>query len=128
MSDFYRELVRISASLELTFGLVDLIRTMLFAAGLTYIFATFTPLTLPIIMAPAALAVGIGLYTTLFIARKAVNDPESIGIGRMLTWSKIALTDAIIALITTDVLTALSSGLLAISLYLYAQKLVRSQI
>lgn len=128
MSDFYRELVRIGASLELTFGLVDLIRTMLFAAGLTYIFATLTPLTLPIIMAPAALAVGIGLYTTLFIARKAVNDPESIGIGRMLTWSKIALTDAIIALITTDVLTALSSGLLAISLYLYAQKLVRSQI
>ena len=128
MSDFYRELVRIGASLELTFGLVDLIRTMLFAAGLTYIFATLTPLTLPIIMAPAALAVGIGLYTTLFIARKAVNDPESIGIGRMLTWSKIALTDAIIALITTDVLTALSSGLLAISLYLYAQKLVRSQV
>lgn len=128
MSDFYRELVRISASLELTFGLVDLIRTMLFAAGLIYVFAAFIPLTLPIIMAPAALAVGIGLYTTLFIARKAVNDPESIGIGRMLTWSKIALTDAIIALITTDVLTALSSGLLAISLYLYAQKLVRSQV
>ncbi len=125
MKNLYRELVRIGASLELTFGLVDLIRTMLFAVGLTYIFADFIPLSLPIIMIPAALAVGMGLYTVLFIARRAINNPESIGIGRMLTWSKIALADAIIALIVTDVLTALSSGLLAIALYLYAQELVK---
>ena len=125
MKNLYEDLVRIAASLELTFGLVDLVRTILFAVGLTYIFIEFIPVALPVIMAPAALAVGMGLYTTLFIARRAINNPESIGIGRMLTWSKIALVDAIIALIVTDVLTALSSGLLAISLYLYARELVK---
>ncbi|GGP19698.1 hypothetical protein GCM10007981_04430 [Thermocladium modestius] len=128
MRSYYKELVRIGASLELTFGLVDLIRMMLFAAGLTYFFAEFIPLTLPVIMIPAALAVGMGLYTVLFIARRAVNDPESIGIGRMLTWSKIAIVDAVTALIVADVLTALSSGLLALSLYLYARELVKEEV
>ncbi len=70
----------------------------------------------------------MGLYTVLFIARRAVNDPESIGIGRMLTWSKIAIVDAVTALIVADVLTALSSGLLALSLYLYARELVKEEV
>jgi len=121
------ELLKVSMGLVLAFGLVDLAKVLLFAAGAAYFLSVFvSPLLLPAVAAATALVVAIG-FANVLLASRALKNPDAVRIGEAVAMSQTALIDAVAALLVLSPLFAFANALTAVSLYLYAREKV-SQI
>jgi len=121
------ELLKVSMGLVLAFGLVDLAKVLLFAAGAAYFLSVLiSPLLLPGVAAATALVVAIG-FANVLLASRALKNPDAVRIGEAVAMSQTALIDAVAALLVLSPLFAFANALTAVSLYLYAREKV-SQI
>jgi len=118
------ELLKVSMGLVLAFGLVDLAKVLLFAAGAAYFLAVFiSPLLLPAVAAATVLVVAIG-FANVFLASRALKNPDAVRIGEAVAMSQTVLIDAVAALLVFSPLFAFANALTAVSLYLYAREKV----
>jgi len=118
------ELLKVSMGLVLAFGLVDLAKVLLFAAGAAYFLSVFiSPLILPAVAAATALVVAIG-FANVLLASRALKNPDAVRIGEAVAMSQTALIDAVAALLVLSPLFAFANALTAVSLYLYAREKV----
>lgn len=118
-----RELVSIAAGLVLAFGLVDLAKFLLIAAGISYAVSILGhPLLVAPIVAGTIIAVLVG-YATVFTVWR-LSRGNDIRIGDAVSLSTAAYFDAALSFLTFSYLLAFANLMLGFSLYIYAKEKV----
>ncbi|MGC9051810.1 hypothetical protein [Pyrobaculum sp.] len=119
------DMLKFAMALELASGLVSLYYIFAVAGALVYVLTYFLGAVAGAAAAVAAATyIALG-YSTVFAAYRIVKKPTALKPGEALLWSKLALVAAVLAVLSANILYSITSGLMALSLYLYTRELAR---
>ncbi|MEM1569042.1 MAG: hypothetical protein QXI84_11220 [Thermofilaceae archaeon] len=119
MADF----VKLAAGLVLAFGLVELAKFLIIAAGVGYVLYLLLPPYALILWAVfTAVAVAVG-YGTVFAVWR-LSKGSRLRVGEAVALSHAAIFDAMFSAVTFSPLLTISNLLLGVALYQYARSRV----
>lgn len=120
------ELLKVGMGLVLVFGILEMAKFVVLAAGLGYIIAIFiSPVLIPIFVAGTALVVIYG-YAAVYLAWRALKSPRKLSVGDATSLSQVALVNSGMSALFLDFFLAVANVIVATSLYIYAKEKIRS--